>query len=67
MSTRSRLKLEKQNLNIMKFATSLIFLFATSFVGMVMPSCFDAPTVGGVSGCYGTLTAQPEFQLGQIM
>ena len=67
MSTRSRLKLEKQNLRIMKFSIGLIFLFATSFVGMVMPSCLDAPTLGGARGCYGSLTAQPEFQLGQIM
>ena len=55
------------NLRSMKFAITSIFLFATCFVGMVMPSCLDAPSVGGASGCYGNLTAQPEFWLGQIM
>ena len=52
----------------MKFAIFVIFLFATCFVSMVMPSCLDAHrTESGVSGCYGELIAQPEFRLGQIM
>ena len=62
-----RKKRKKQNLRKMKFAISLIFLFATCFIGIVMPSCFDALSSSGVSGCYGELIAQPEFRLGQIL